>query len=193
MHHLPRLALLSITLASTGVCSAQAVYRCGSTYSQQPCAPDARKVDIKVADPCDSEANRWKSECYNRPRRTDAASEKHVSELAAGIKAAEDENEKTVDKMRFQIPAPQQVASNKTKCLEKISSSLKDPDSAKFGSVIRIGPELDRIERVSVPRFWYSVMVNAKNSYGGYTGEKTHICAFMPDEITLERTWQVGT
>lgn len=37
---------LAAALALAGACQAQTMYRCGNTFSQQPCAPDARAVAV---------------------------------------------------------------------------------------------------------------------------------------------------
>lgn len=50
-------------------------------------------------------------------------------------------------------------------------SSLKDPDSARFGKMVA---GKDSKGEISV-----CLMVNAKNSYGGYTGETPHFGIFL--------------
>lgn len=53
-----------------------------------------------------------------------------------------------------------------------LAKGLKDPDSAKFswGKVPKQMPPAE---------FYYCGMVNAKNSYGGYVGEKPFVAMFF--------------
>ena len=54
--------------------------------------------------------------------------------------------------------------------------NLKDPDSAKFGRITRPLKEhaiTNKFEQQAVYGFSVCAEVNAKNSYGGYTGFKT--------------------
>lgn len=55
-----------------------------------------------------------------------------------------------------------------------VRSSLKDPDSARFGRMIA-GKEDDG-------SFTVCLMVNAKNSYGGYSGEKPFMGMLFKDK-----------
>lgn len=54
------------------------------------------------------------------------------------------------------------------------ANSLKDPDSARYGRFSK--PRKEQIIRNNQAIYGYSVCapVNAKNSYGGYTGTHTH-------------------
>jgi hypothetical protein len=56
---------------------------------------------------------------------------------------------------------------------EGVKRNLKDPDSARFGQM-RAGTDAKGTTTVCL-------MVNAKNSYGGYTGEKPHIGLLFKD------------
>lgn len=52
--------------------------------------------------------------------------------------------------------------------------NLKDPDSARFGRFSK--PRKEYLYENSKPVYGYSVCaeINAKNSYGGYTGSQTY-------------------
>lgn len=63
-------------------------------------------------------------------------------------------------------------------CKNHILSRLKDPDSAKFGEFIADGKVFNVRQLGDVTNV--IVMVNARNSFGGYTGSKTMICAVDP-------------
>ena len=56
------------------------------------------------------------------------------------------------------------VKQDEADCKKAVSSSLKDPDSAKFGefSIITPAPGLEAA----------CLTVNARNSYGGYVGDR---------------------
>lgn len=59
--------------------------------------------------------------------------------------------------------------SREAACKEGIKAQLRDPESARFGKVSQSKP--DRME----------IEVNAKNGFGGYTGDKTWQCHFYSD------------
>lgn len=63
---------------------------------------------------------------------------------------------------------------------------LKDPDSAKY-NFINI-PKPDRYKFIST-QYGYGVCVNinAKNSYGGYTGNKLHYFLINNDKIVVAK------
>lgn len=67
------------------------------------------------------------------------------------------------------------------------SQKLKDPESARYGQMTepRKGYVLVRDRGVLSNIFCYEVMVfiNAKNSYGGYTGEKPYLFFFRDGKI----------
>lgn len=60
-----------------------------------------------------------------------------------------------------------------TLCKETITGQLKDPESARFGTVTAG----DEQRHVDGSRVWeVAGTVNAKNSYGGYVGSKPFTC-----------------
>ena len=71
----------------------------------------------------------------------------------------------------------------KSKIKSSIAEDMKDPSSVKFGKFIWIetdGPREDcgpQFPSINLNRFCpiACVEVNAKNSYGGYTGEKIYL------------------
>lgn len=74
-----------------------------------------------------------------------------------------------------EIPAsPEVQAAAKAGCLDRLKKDVqfRDPDSVRVSRVVRMGllPLGNEIQRVYVMR------VNAKNAYGGYTGDKDYFC-----------------
>ena len=108
-----------------GAASAQHLYRCGSTFSQTPCGPDAKQVSAAVPQP----------------------SGPVDPEVRVKI---ED------DCRRWIVGVPQ----------------WKDRESVRIGTIYR-GANQPRDGRVLRA---YHVSVNAKNSYGGYQGERPFVC-----------------
>ena len=82
-------------------------------------------------------------------------------------------------------PAAMGEAEAVQRCEESISMQLKDPESSKFSSEI-FGPktrDTNAGETKEVPNKWTVVgLVNAKNSFGGYVGDKPFICELSTDE-----------
>ncbi len=85
--------------------------------------------------------------------------------------------------------APERYAEVRAMCERGIREqpAWKDPDSVKIRSIVRgartIAVTFESGRRRAVAP-WY-VTVNAKNSYGGYAGERLAECYFDPDEKTL--------
>ena len=83
-------------------------------------------------------------------------------------------------------PEGEELERKKSQCAEAVKHGVlwKDPDSVKLGSVIRVGsgqslkPSLGTVIR-------YGVEVNAKNSYGGYTGKRMAFCEFDLSEKSI--------
>ena len=128
----------------------QGIYRCGNTFTQQPCGADAKVIQ------------------------------------AAPVRAA------AVKELPDNPPADSVIEANKLACVAAVRGAMKDPESARITPAKRSGPSVDYFngERVNVVSYW--VNANGKNSYGGYTGEKLHICSFDPDEKRIIRTTEIG-
>jgi len=78
-------------------------------------------------------------------------------------------------------PAPkgEELEKRKRQCVEMLKGGVqwKDPDSVKISDVTRIGTGTSlKMDGSTVIR--YAAQVNAKNSYGGYTGYKLAVCEF---------------
>lgn len=76
-------------------------------------------------------------------------------------------------------PEGEELERKKNQCAEMIRHGVawKDPDSVKLGAVIRVGPGLSlKAGLGTVIR--YGADVNAKNSYGAYTGKRSAFCEF---------------
>lgn len=135
--------LLFIFCVLSSTASAQAVYRCGNTFSGSPCGPDAKVVIAPPAPPPKLE-------------------------------------------MPATVPPPvEQIEANKAVCEAKTRAAMKDPESARIKSISRAGPSLQRLAGRSFYGISYDMNVNAKNSYGAYTGEKLYNCVFAMDERTF--------
>ena len=127
--------LIAFATGLPGVVSAQNVYKCGNTYSETPCATDAKPMDSGLIKP-------------QAPRVA---------------------------------PSAEKVQRNMDLCKSVLRSSLKDPNSAQIKDETRLSKLMDGVNFSTFERFpavGYSMQVNAKNSYGGYTGYKTGICYF---------------
>lgn len=136
--------LTAVALLAAGPVMAQQMYRCGSTFSQQPCGADAKAVPMQgvpqpVVAPPDTPAS------------------------------------------------PEVVEAAKAACAARLKTDLawKDPDSVKIGAVERRKTWHAPIDGKTVPARIYVLRVNAKNSYGGYTGEQPYLCNLDLGEKTV--------
>lgn len=126
-------------LLSTSGTQAQTVYKCGGTYSQTPCGPNATALPL-------------------RPNGT--------ASLGATLKLKDEASNQTKE-------------ASEALCLAGVKGGLKDPDSAKFRGVARNGAFERPFPIATGPMtkiVSYSGYVNAKNSYGGYTGDRLFSC-----------------
>lgn len=69
---------------------------------------------------------------------------------------------------------------------------LKDADSARIKDVRRGGASMQYQDGRTFPGVSYFLTINAKNSYGGYTGEKLWTCTFDAAEKNLIRVREIG-
>ncbi len=170
-------ALITILTSAFFSVHAQPVYKCGNTYSQTPCAPDAKAVDIKASNGCEIAENRYRSDCFDRRL---ADSDKASAKLSKEIALSKLRVQKVIDENGpITPPSEATLARNYAACQAAIRTKLKDPDSAKFDAFTRsanAAPALDYPTWHAA--IAYSGLVNAKNSYGGYTGSKFAWCAF---------------
>lgn len=117
-------------------------YKCGNTYSQTPCGPEAKAVEVQ-------------------PNGTASL---------GGSRRMED------------TATSEQKRQSEAECQRAVVSRLKDPESARFRDVTRVGVFLTAFPMRGGPDrkvAKYSGWVNAKNSYGGYTGDKLFSCAVL--------------
>lgn len=161
---------------------AQTLYKCGNTFSQTPCATDAKKIEVKPAAgiDCSDYKNMFSDACRSKAAPQSA---NDVSEARAKVQRQIDAMPPTVP------PSSEVIEANKKRCLARITAMLKDPESARVGEVTRApGPAPD-YETVKgwFPSIAYVVNVNAKNSYGGYIGSKLWLCSFDLSEKELLR------
>lgn len=120
----------------------QTMYRCGSTFTQQPCADNAQAINAPGVP---------------KPRK--------------------------MEPIPIDSPASlEMLEAARKKCEIAILVQLKDPDSAKFSTPERGGFRRSADRRVLRD---YLVAVNAKNSYGGYTGAKLWTCSLDADETRV--------
>ncbi|MBN8751144.1 MAG: hypothetical protein J0I65_27125 [Variovorax sp.] len=164
------LLLLSITLALSPA-AAQKMYRCGNTFSQTPCDSTGQATDLPKG------ANQSRDSFEARLedlKREQAKGEKNIHKLSEKLPP---------------VPAPsaEAVAANEDLCRKSILLQLKDPDSAKFERGFRgnaqnyYGPKSEVVSGIA-----YYQSVNAKNSFGGYTGAQTWVCYFDMNEKAVE-------
>lgn len=120
-----RFVVLALAVAA-GSAGAQQMYRCGNTFSQQPCGPGAAAIPSGgVAQP-------------SAP------------------------------------PAAEAISAIETDCRTWITRvpAWKDPESVRIGPITRA----ELVTRDGRMLRAYRVMVNGKNSYGGYAGERPFVC-----------------
>lgn len=79
------------------------------------------------------------------------------------------------------VPPDDVVKANKVLCEKLARLGLKDPEGARITEMKRYGPRRIDFQGVSTAVL-YMFEINAKNSYGGFTGEKTGICLFSLDD-----------
>ncbi|UZZ64524.1 hypothetical protein [Curvibacter phage PCA1] len=118
---------------------AQTMYRCGNTFSQQPCGSDAKPIaTVGVVQP-----------------------------------------ERAAD--------PAKVSVMQTQCEQWVREkpSWKDRESVKTSMPTRNKLETRTVNGVGQIVVSYRVLVNAKNSYGAYQGEKTYTCYANRDESKI--------
>ena len=179
MKYVPALALSLVFCAPA---FAQTVYKCGNTFSQTPCAVDAKKIEVKpaVGIDCNDFNHMFSDACKSKPSASPTSS---VAEARAKV-------QRQIDAMPPKMPpSPDMVEGNKKQCLNRIMGMLKDPESARVGEVSRAaGPAPDYESSVGwFPSVVYTVTINAKNSYGGYTGNKVYACSFDLAEQSIVR------
>lgn len=172
-----------ITILSTQIPAfAQTMYKCGSTYSQTPCANNAQKIEVKPA---------LEVDCSNYNHIfSDACRGKSPANNMNSVTEARNKVQKQIDSMPAIVPpSAEAIETNKKRCLARINAMLKDPESARIGEIRRAsGPEPDyETSRGWFPSISYTVGINAKNSYGGYTGSKVWACSFDLKEKEILR------
>ena len=187
---------------------AQTMYRCGNTFSQTPCGSDAQKVPVPLPGNCNDMQFRDSPSCVEKERvqrqermkilreqaeqdlaRDRAAAEKRKlerDELIQRATAPYKEAGKLLEENKDRPPpSPAVVRQNIQACTQAVRSTLKDPESARIGDAKRDRRTYDDTRGTVVVGVSYLVEVNAKNSFGAYTGMKTHTCFFDMNESKL--------
>lgn len=163
------LFLLAAFLASTSAIAAEDLLNCkwenGEAMEPGICGtlrnslPDEEKTRIH-----ETLTKRANDEVIDRKNQEDAALQARLKELEeeeqARIRNAEEEEAARVV-MCSKVKTRELTVKEKRSIAEQVKDLLKDPDSAKFKWMRLYG--LSGVET-------YCGMVNAKNSYGGYTG-----------------------
>ena len=184
-HHMRHIALIfALSAAATGV-AAQPVYKCGSTYSQEPCAPGAHEIKIHrpPLDPnsLDGMRTRWAAEDVQRAKTGAALAEIRDKQRLAALSDIDNASP-------LNPPTAAQMALNENLCKAEIVERMKDPDTVKFRG-FRRSPKADVSidSRTGMPHAGvsYYIDVNGKNSYGGYTGFKASRCVFNLKETLV--------
>ncbi len=196
-------AALALVLCSSPTW-AQSVYKCGSTYSQTPCAHDAKTVNAEPAVPlnCSNYENSNTPYCKQKSEAArEKAYAKFLVEEDARKKAEVEKKEEQAterrekvqrwkaaqDKAASEIAAygkrpidKRKIDSNFALCNAALAARLKDPMSAQFS----VRQRIDAVP-ISVngngdytPGVPYQIQVNAKNSFGAYTGSQPYTCFF---------------
>ena len=195
---------LFLALAATGTPAVAQIYKCGSTYSQVRCAPDAKEVQAErppsrarapgpespllEASRTAMEASRVRAEA--EARRLDEEGEQRKARVAAAVQSGRQRLESA-----RQRPAPDAatVSRNLGLCEKTIRDAMKDPEAARISAGRREGPALQFGQPELLPvAIEYYFKVNGKNSYGGYTGNKLYVCTFDLTETRLIAMREVG-
>lgn len=80
------------------------------------------------------------------------------------------------------------LADPQSVCLSSIKRTLKDPTSARVEAFSRWEPKsFTDAQGNAVPANHYTLMVNAKNSFGGYVGAKLYDCMLTTDDKRVLR------
>lgn len=201
-----------LLVALAGVCQAQTMYRCGNTYSQQACSSEAKAIPIPAPGSCLDEHMRFSQYCKDQESKKQRIAVQDEEQQSADRKARSErnasfqnkQNENAIEDYKSQLisqgkdstlqiearnkrPAlsPSKIQSNKIRCISEIRATLKDPQSAIFGSVERTKPANDYTLKPITPSAWYLVTVNAKNSFGAFTGMEKKYCAFDLEENNI--------
>lgn len=183
---------------------AQKVYKCGNTYSQQPCGANTQEIEIKAPPPdnpttVEGLMDKWRRDDERRAAESKKAAEVFKEQEAARkllqqerarvAKEEEDRLKAELDALRGR-PKPDDatIKANFDRCESAIKLRLKDPMSAVFEQRHRlqepmITPNPKAGKKVLAHA--YLVSVNAKNSFGGYVGFKGYTCYFNVEEDAI--------
>lgn len=211
MKYIISMAHLAV-LVFAGACQAQTMYRCGNNFSQQSCATDAKAVPIPAPGNCTDEHMRFSQYCKDQDaKKQKVAAQLYERELADRRERDERElvfqkkqSEKAAEDYKNQLSSQSEassrqieernkrlalsfskIESNKARCVSEIKATLKDPESAVFSEVERGKLANDYTVKPVSPSVWYAVTVNAKNSFGAFSGRKQQFCAFDLDENNI--------
>jgi hypothetical protein len=70
------------------------------------------------------------------------------------------------------------IEAGKALCLASVpKQAFKDPESVRVESISGGREEAIEYEGTHLPARIYYLSINAKNSYGGYTGAQVHVCS----------------
>ncbi len=85
-------------------------------------------------------------------------------------------------KLSTPLGSPVTVSDQVERCSKAIKDRLKDPDSLKVGDVT--GPIATSIvyEGTAIMAYEFIFSINAKNSYGGYVGNRMWVCYTSYDD-----------
>ncbi len=161
----------------------QTVYKCGNLYSQNPCANDAKKIDVKPAMGID--CSQW-----NNMSSENCKLEANSAEIIKknNKKKEEDKEKERIQKEINTLPpiaefSKENIEKKKNQCISRILANLKDPDSVMVGEL-----KMDKIPvRTPLQIFhgskWTAgitslILINARNSHGGYVGAHYWACYF---------------
>lgn len=155
---------------------AQTMYRCGNAYSDTPCGPD-----VKV---------------LNAPKPKPANDDDYLKKLKSDIADTERSLIQRRDELAFvkatqPLPTnpadPEKTAKMQEDCRIWITNvrDWKDRDSLKISAPKRGTAEYRWVHKKAVIAWPYYALVNAKNSYGGYVGERPMACYADMAETTI--------
>lgn len=161
--------------------SSTCIMRPSKPYSSKPSAAEEKK-QAAYEKAQQEYVDRKARELEFQKKQSEKAAEDYKNQLISQGKNSALQIE---ERNKRPAPSPSKIQSNKAKCISEIKVTLKDPQSAIFSNVERTKPANDYTISPVSPTVWYLVTVNAKNSFGAFTGADQKFCAFDLEENNI--------
>ena len=191
-----QLAVCASLILVASSAQAQTMYRCGNSYSDKPCGPEAKMLNepknkpAPIQAPVPSPSLYVPKSAYTEKiereiaenRRSSQERLRRLEEMFAEQKAFRDANP-----LPNEIASPKKVAKLKQLCEKWLREvpTWKDRDSVKIRAIERDRSTYESVNDNYQIVWQYRAILNAKNSYGGYVGEKPAYCFANKDETLV--------